>query len=174
MPSTVPLSSQTVQLTQVPQRVQNVIQTELKNGPVSQILQLPNPSGTGVMFEVFFAEPSGRQKIIYLNPNGSYVQSGNSNVASQTTPGSSTFLSQPLPNPSELSFSQLPAAVQNSFRSEAGSSAIQNIEMGQWNGQTVYQANINKDGQLVQMRVNPNGAILGTSAAQSTPGYVQQ
>jgi hypothetical protein len=45
--------------------------------------------------------------------------------------------------------------------------------MGQWNGQTVYQADMSKNGQLVQMRVNSDGAILGTSLAQSTLGYVQ-
>src|SRR5689334_11628474 len=43
--SSVPLSSQTLQLSQVPEPVQRVIQTEVKNGPVSKIVQLPNSAG---------------------------------------------------------------------------------------------------------------------------------
>jgi hypothetical protein len=75
VPSSVPVSSQTVALSQVPTAVQNVVQTELRNGPVGQILQLPNPAGTGAMYEVFFNQANGKQKIIYLNPDGSYVHS---------------------------------------------------------------------------------------------------
>ena len=171
-PSTVPLSSQTVQMSQVPQAVQSVIQTELKNGPVSQILQLPNSAGSGVMYEVFFSQPNGQQKIIYLNPDGTYVQNNNSTPASPTAQ-TSTFATQPLLNAAPVSFGQLPAAVQNSFQSEASGAAIRNVLTGQWNGQTIYQADIKKNGQFMQMRVDPSGAILGTSMAQSSLGFTQ-
>jgi len=173
-PSSAPLASQTLQLGQVPVPVQRVIQTELKNGPVSKIVQLPNSAGTGSMYEVFFAKPNGKEKIIYLNPDGTYVQNGNTSRTGDMAASWKTLNSQALNNPQPMNFAQLPPAVQTSFRSEAGASAIQNIEVGQWNGQAVYQGNIIKNGQLVQMRVDPQGAILSTGPVQNTPGYVER
>jgi hypothetical protein len=61
-----------VQLNQLPPAVQRTIQTELRNGPVARILQVPHPRSP--VYEVFFREPNGQMKTIYLNPDGSYAQ----------------------------------------------------------------------------------------------------
>ena len=79
----------------------------------------------------------------------------------------------PLAQPRQRDFNQLPAAVQNALRVQAGTSQIQNIQEGQLNGQTVYQASINRNGQMLQVRVDPAGSILSTTQAQSSLGTVQ-
>jgi hypothetical protein len=164
-------SGQNVQLGQVPEPVRRTIQTETRNGPVSRIVQLPQQA-TNTMYEVFFRQPSGQEKVIYLNPDGSYVKEG------QGAPGTrpswailgngSTGSLQPLSAPSQVTFSQLPTAVQTTLRNQAGASRIQNIQSGQLNGQPVYQAEINRNGQHVQLQVNQQGSLLGSSQAQSS------
>jgi hypothetical protein len=68
----------------------------------------------------------------------------------------------------------LPPAVQNAFRAQAGAARIQSIETGQLNGQSVYQADINRNGQMLQVRVNPSGSLLSTGQVPSVVGTVQQ
>ncbi len=67
-----------------------------------------------------------------------------------------------------MDFSSLPAPVQNAFRTEAGASGIQNIQQGQFNGQTVYQADVNRNGQNLLVRVDSAGYILSTAPLQSS------
>jgi hypothetical protein len=167
---------QDVQLSQVPQAVQRTIQTETKNGPVARILQSTQNGNT--TYEVFFSQPNGQQKIIYLNPNGTYVQPGNVG-----TPGavgrswdtlSSSGSGQRLGNQRQLSLSELPAAAQSAFRSEAGTSDIRNIQSIQLNGQAAYQANINRNGQQMLVRVDPNGRVLSATPLQNSTGAYQR
>jgi len=160
-------STQILQLSQLPEPVRKVVQTETRNGPVSRILQVPN--GTATMYQVDFRQPNGQDKVIYLNPDGSYVQnaSGVGRPASHSWDvlgGGSSAAVQTLTAPQVLSFSQLPAAVQTSLRGQAGASRIQNIQSGQLNGKTVYQADIDRNGQKVQVRVDPAGTLLTPSS----------
>jgi len=161
---------QQIQFSQLPQAVQRTIRTETKNGPVGKIQQL-SQNGS-VVYEVFFNEPNGQQKIVYLNPDGSYVQnSGSLTTGSRVTHSwdalgtGSAAMTQPLLSTRQVSFSQLPAAVQNTIKTQAGQTLIENIQQGQLNGQTVYQAAINRNGRIVQLRVDSAGTVLGTSQA---------
>jgi uncharacterized membrane protein YkoI len=156
-----------VPLTQVPEAVQRTIKTETHSGPLSRIMQQPHNGG--LMYEAFFRLPNGQEKAIYLNPDGSYVQEGARTARSWDVLGNSTVAPRAA-TPQQLSFSQLPAAVQNAFRTEAGASRIQNIRSTQVNGQTVYEAEINRNGQRQQVRVNAAGTVLNSGAAQSTVG----
>lgn len=151
-----------VQMSQLPAAVQRTIQTEVKNGPVSQIQQLTNHGQ--VMYQVSFNQSNGQQKVIYLNSDGSYVQN-NSGLASDSGAG--------LQGARTMNFSSLPAPVQNALRSQAGAARIRNIQQGQLNGQAVYQAAVNRNGQNLQIRVDGNGNVLSTTPLQSSSGNLQ-
>src|SRR5262249_38278857 len=63
-----------VQVDALPEPGPPPVQTETKNGPVARVLQMPNNGA--VMYEVFFSQPDGKEKTIYLNPDGTYVKEG--------------------------------------------------------------------------------------------------
>jgi uncharacterized membrane protein YkoI len=161
-----------VQMSQLPQAVQRTVQSELRNGPVSRIEQLSNNGQT--MYQVFFTKSDGQQKVIYLNADGSYVQNNGSNSAvasSKATHSWDTLSSQQsngLVSAKTVDFGSLPTPVQNVFRSQAGASGIQNIQQGQLNGQTVYQAAVNRNGRNLQVRVDSGGHVLSTMPLQSS------
>jgi uncharacterized membrane protein YkoI len=63
-------------------------------------------------------------------------------------------------NARPFAFGQLPIAVQNRMRAEAGATAIEDIQRGTLNGKTVYQATVQRDGRNVPVRVTEDGTLV--------------
>ena len=164
--------SRRLEMSQLPDAVQRTVQTELKNGPVSRIEEVT--TNGKVMYQVTFNKSDGTDKVIYLNGDGTYVQNNTPTTASSRIRHSWDALTRSpkgsgaLVGSRTVDFGSLPTAVQNAFRTEAGASGIQNIQEGQLNGQTVYQAAINRNGQNLQVRVDSGGYILSTMPLQSS------
>jgi len=74
-------------------------------------------------------------------------------------------------NPSPVSFDQLPAAVQNTVRAQAGTAPIQSLSQVNTNGQTAYLVTFNRNGQDVNLQIDPTGRILTSQGVigQSRP-----
>src|SRR5439155_13317467 len=73
----------------------------------------------------------------------------------------------PLRDARKVTFNELPSAVQNSIRGQAGPAAIEDIDKGTLNGRVVYEAAFKKDGRHTELRVAEDGSLVGTVAAQT-------
>ena len=167
------LTRQQVPLNQLPPPVQRTIRTETKNGPVARVEQLPNNNGQS-MYEVFFTEANGKEKVIYLNPDGTYVKSGSASVGtvgnsasvSSSGQGTSSWDSMagggrvPLSGATKVTYAQLPEPVQHAFQNVAGTAPIESVDRGTLNGQTVYEGAFKQNGQTVKLRVTPRGTVI--------------
>jgi len=160
-----------MELNQLPEPVRRTIGTERGNGPVARIEQSSNNGQP--MYAVFFQQSGGREKVIYLNPDGTYVQGGSSGNESATTDrrrtgswdgvgGASARPSSrlPLSASEKVSLDKVPKAVRHVFQNEAGTAPIESIERGTLNGNTVYEAAFKQGGETVKLRVTPEGSIL--------------
>lgn len=146
-----------IAVSQLPQAVQRTINTETRNGPVSNVTELTKNGQ--LMYRVLFNESNGKPKVIYLNPDGSYVR-GDRGIQGWVAVNQGN---PPLTSPVAVSMNALPATVQNAIRAQAGNAQIQSIQEGRLNGQVVYQANLNENGQLIHIRVGHDGNVVGVS-----------
>ena len=110
-------------------------------------------------------QPAGQPNPVISSPENTGTPSTS---GSQGSPGNrftttvenllGRFLGQ---NQSQVNFDQLPQAVQNTVRAQAGTAPIQGIVQTNTNGQTAYLVNFNRNGQNVNLQVDPAGRILG-------------
>jgi uncharacterized membrane protein YkoI len=162
--------SRRVELSQLPEPVRRTIGTESANGPVARIEQSSNNGQP--MYAVFFRQNSGNEKVIYLNPDGTYVHGAGAATEPGTKErpraswdalngGSARPVSrQPLSSSEKVSLDKVPKAVRHAFQNEAGTAPIESIDRGTLNGNTVYEAAFKQGGETVKLRVTPDGAIL--------------
>jgi uncharacterized membrane protein YkoI len=81
-------------------------------------------------------------------------------VAAVLTLGVWTPLSAEEENEQTVKMSDLPAAVQTTIKDKAGTNEIVKIEKKMENGQTVYEAVVNKKGKEWSIEVDANGKFL--------------
>jgi hypothetical protein len=81
-------------------------------------------------------------------------------VAAVLTLGVWTPLSAEEENEQTVKMSDLPAAVQKTIKDKAGSNQIMKIEKKTENGQTVYEAVVNKSDKEWSIEVDANGKFL--------------
>jgi hypothetical protein len=174
---------------QLPQAAQNTIRAEAGTSPIENIKQVNtngqtsyvvtlNRNGQNVDFQV---DPFGR--IL----NGSSVgmgQAGTPNVVSQPPayspapaysqqpayqqPSSAYAIPnwrtapvrEPLMDSRVIGLATLPQQAQNTLLRYAGPNGISLVQQGSVNGQTVYEAQLHPNGQMIALRVTPTGAIL--------------
>ncbi len=67
----------------------------------------------------------------------------------------------PLSGASKVSFNDLPQAVKNSITAQANGAAIEDVDKGTVNGQTVYEAAFKKEGRTYELQVKEDGSVLG-------------
>jgi uncharacterized membrane protein YkoI len=167
-------SAKTLSVGQLPGPVQNVIQTETKNGPVNQVESL-NRNGKTV-YQIGFKGASG-EKYIYLNPDGTYYE--------ETTPapsganGPAHLASKGM---LDVNLNQLPEQVKRVVQSETTANGpaqkIQQITRNRQNYYKVtYQKNagakkvvwFNQDGTYLNHALpSENSTAVGAPAATST------
>jgi uncharacterized membrane protein YkoI len=81
----------------------------------------------------------------------------------------------------KMDVNSAPAPVQNTLRQLTGGAQVEDLERGQWNGRTVYEAAFKRNGQHTEIQVLDDGSVLtkqlptaAGSAAQGTAGAGQQ
>ena len=60
----------------------------------------------------------------------------------------------------EVSIDQVPAAVKAAILAQAGTGTIEEVELGNENGQIIYEADVIIDGQEVEIKVAPDGTLV--------------
>ena len=79
-------------------------------------------------------------------------ETGDAGIANTTTPLSGGV---------KVNFQDLPQAAQNSITAQAQGAAIEDIDKGTINGQTVYEAAFKRGGRTYELQVKEDGTILG-------------
>jgi len=153
-----------VNLADLPANVRNTVNSEISNGPVKNIEDIPYNGRT--VYKVAYQKPDGTEKLIYLNHDGSYVQD-----AQQTNIGApaavATASRASLSNATKVPLEQLPAIVQQRLRAAAAGAAIEDIDKGTLNGKTVYEAAFKQGGKTVELRVDELGHVIADSEDRS-------
>lgn len=155
--------SQTLTMEQLPVPVQNVVKTETKNGPVTNIRQLTQNGRT--IYQIGFQQPTG-EKDIYLEANGSYVQQSATVATTAKTNG-----------PVEVKLKDLPENVQKVINSETSAGPVKKIEQMAHLRRSIYKVTyqppgaaekviyLNKDGSYVREQ---SQTAVGAPAGSST------
>lgn len=74
----------------------------------------------------------------------------------------------PLSGAKKVEWRQLPSPVQETIRREAGTAAIEVLQVGTWSGRTIYQAAFKRDGQHEELQVTEQGSIVrGVAGAEN-------
>jgi hypothetical protein len=68
---------------------------------------------------------------------------------------------------SKMSMAGAPRTVQQTVNQVANGARIENFEMGNWNGQVVYQAEFRRNGQNIQLQVLDDGSVLTKGAGNA-------
>ena len=76
----------------------------------------------------------------------------------------------PLSGGSKIPFIGAPQPVQQAVNLIAAGANIEDMERGQWNGRTVYEAAFKKNGQHIELQVLEDGSILTHGPAGSAAG----
>ncbi|HYE30504.1 MAG TPA: PepSY-like domain-containing protein [Methylomirabilota bacterium] len=66
----------------------------------------------------------------------------------------------PLSNGKKVQPSEVPSAVANAMRTEAGEARIEDIDVGTWNGQTVYQVGFKNQDKHTEIQLLSDGKVL--------------
>jgi uncharacterized membrane protein YkoI len=152
-----PLSAATkVNFQQLPAAAQKTLQTEASGASIESI-DRGTLNGQTVYEGAF--KRNGQTVKLRVAENGAVVR----DVQDYRIEASG-----PLLNAKTVSFKQLPSAVQSTIKAQADQSLIENLQQGQVNGQTVYQASLNRNGQLLELRVNSAGSVISSRQAHSS------
>ncbi len=133
-----------VYLRDLPEPVKKTIRAQQRGDDVRRI-EKTTRDGRSV-YEVLL-DRSGANKTFYVAENGSVVSAA---VAKATTEGADSQLAN------------LPKPVQQTFKREAGSAKISDIDKNSVRGETVYEIEFTRDGRSEEISINEDGSLART------------
>ena len=109
---------------------------------------------------------------VIFNRNGqptALAIANDGSILSGPVPATISAVTLPPVEMRRVAFNELPSAVQNTIRTEAGLAPIEEIRQGTVNGRTVYQTAFTKNGKHTDLRVAEDGSIVGSIVTEITP-----
>jgi hypothetical protein len=106
-------------------------------------------SGNGQTSYVVPYHVNGRLMDLWVDPNGNVL----------TTSPTRLLLN----SPHRISFADLPAPVRDALQTYANGAPIDIIQKGKVDGETVYDATLNRQGRKIDLRLTPSGALVRDS-----------
>jgi uncharacterized membrane protein YkoI len=149
--------AQNVNYSDLPPAVQQTVNAQAGGGEITAINRL-NRNGVP-LYEVRLGDAGARP--LYISETGSLIQPDNV-IGSRRTRDSSR----------KGTFQELPPAVQTAVRNQAGTARIDDIDIVTRNGQTNYNVAFKRDGNNVELRVDPAGNV--SAGGHSTAVLSQQ
>ncbi|MHC1763257.1 MAG: PepSY-like domain-containing protein [Verrucomicrobiia bacterium] len=149
------LAAERVEFRDLPPAVQNTVNAQ---AGASGIASIQRTTRHGIpLYEVRLSQPSNARPL-YISETGSVINLDHV-VASTAKEGSR-----------KIPFSELPAPVQNTLRTQAGSARVEDIDAVTQKGETTYNAAFKRDGRTVELWLDANGNLLnqGNNPAAST------
>ena len=146
-----------IAFTELPLAVRNRVQQELNNATIDFLREGVERDRT--VYAVIY-DASGQRREMLLTSDGTVLRHRDlPNVPSSAFALGATR---------KVTFSELPALVQRTARSQMGAASIDQIDEGTWNGRTAYQITFNRDGQRRELIVGDDGSIVVPSALEIT------
>jgi len=161
-----------VGLTETPQTVQIAIHNQIPNAPIDGI-QRGIWNGQNI-YEVTYHD-NGQLKTYQVTESGQPVVSQTPVAPASWQPRYSNLATQnvPLSAGAKVALISVPVPVQTTITNVAAGAQIEDLERGQWNGRTVYQAAFKRNGQNVELQVLDDGALLNSKpfGAATDPNF---
>jgi uncharacterized membrane protein YkoI len=151
-----------VTFSELPASVQNTIRAQAAGAPIEDIDQ-GTLNGRAAYQAAF--KRDGRHTELTVAEDGSVVSGAPAPVRDAVRSAEAAI---PLRDSKKVTFKDLPTAVQNTVRAQAGPAAIEDIDKGTLNGRVVYEAAFKKDGRHTELRVAEDGALVGTVSAETS------
>jgi hypothetical protein len=148
---------------ELPLPIMKTVQSEVGSGRINTIDRKVRHARP--LYHVAYSK-DGKQLNLFVAENGTVITdestaTTNAAVVQNTHPVS-------LANASKVTFSELPPAVQNTVRTQAGVAPIEDIDKGILDGRVVYEAAFKKDGRHADLRVAEDGSLVATVAAETS------
>lgn len=168
--------AQQVEFGQLPPAVQRAASAQMGANSIA-LIQKVTRNGIPV-YEI--RSKNAKREPIYISEAGSWIkpesmvaaQSARTILTTGTAPSAQSTPSTP-DGAKKVTFADLPAAVQNSVRGQAGNAAIEDIDAVTKNGRTTYEVAFKRDGKPVELLVDAQGQVInGTQAVASTSARV--
>lgn len=155
-----------VTLEQTPPAVQQAIRARAAQRPIEDIdRDMQNGQTT---YEASWKNNAGLQQELLVDQNGQIVRDvkgGKKNRGggrpNQQTSTPATFPGFSNGQPAQLNWAT--ETTQNQLKALANGSSLENLQKGQFHGQTAYQASYKTNGHNVTVVVGENGQLLGTT-----------
>jgi hypothetical protein len=148
-----------VAITETPQAVQTALHNQIPTSPIDGI-QRGIWNGQNI-YEVTYHE-NGQLKTYQVTESGQPVVSQAPVAPAGWQPRFSNLSSQnvPLSAGAKVALSSVPSPVQTTIKNMSAGAPVEDLERGQWNGRTIYEAAFKRNGQNVELQVLDDGAIL--------------
>jgi uncharacterized membrane protein YkoI len=148
-----------VKLSELPAAVQTAVKAQTGSAEIEDIdKEIRNGR---VVYEVAFKR-NGQHTELLVGADGTVLEGGG--VSTPAPPGaivsSVSKVKIPLAGARKVPLDEVPLAVQNVIRTQAGQARIEDIDKGVLNGKTVYEAAFKKEGENIELRVAEDGNIL--------------
>jgi uncharacterized membrane protein YkoI len=174
-PNNVPLSGGAkMQVINAPTAVQRTVQ-QLSGGANIEDFERGQWNGRTV-YEAAFKK-NGQHVELQILEDGSVLTSGPTVASTTTTPtalqpryAGLSPSNVPISGGAKIPFIGAPQAVQDAVNLIAAGANIEDMERGQWNGRTVYEAAFKKNGQHIELQVLEDGSIVTHGPAGSAVG----
>ncbi|MDB6024985.1 MAG: hypothetical protein JWM68_1208 [Verrucomicrobiales bacterium] len=104
-------------------------------------------------------DKNGQRTRLAVGQDGSLLNTTGATGALPAGTGNAT--TTPLGGATKVSFNDVPQAAKNAITAQANGAAIEDVDKGTVNGQTVYEAAFKKNGKTYELQVKEDGTVLG-------------
>src|SRR5439155_18563862 len=137
---------------ELPAAAQKAVRKEIGSGTIETIERKVRRGRT--LYEVVYAR-DGQRSDLLIGEDGNVMNSGTSPARGLVT---SPEAAVPLRDAKKVTFNDLPSAVQNTVRAQAGPAPIEDIDKGTLSGRVVYEAAFKRNGIHTELRVAEDGS----------------
>lgn len=171
------LASGKVAFNELPAPVQQMVRSRAGRSPIEDVDRIVQDGK--ISYEVSFKQ-GGKQHELLVSDEGRILRDVGTAAAgappTAAIPSSSSPPANLQPDPINISggrkiqLSEAPGAVQRSLLERAGGTAIDDLELGVWNGQPVYQAGFKSGGQHLEVQIADDGRIIHDPRLKASAG----
>jgi uncharacterized membrane protein YkoI len=146
---------QQVTLEQLPAAVKATLTSEAGSGTIDEIVKVTE--GDKVIYEADVLK-DGKKYEVQIAEDGTLIKSAVDDEEEADKDDDSGKGEDK--DEVKVTLDQLPAAVQATLKNEAGSGSIGDIEKETKDGKVVYEADVTKDGQEIELKIAEDGTLI--------------
>jgi uncharacterized membrane protein YkoI len=165
------LDSRKISFEELPEAVKHIVQTRTQGAMVNDIDRRVKDGQ--ITYEVGFKH-NNQQHELLVSQEGRILRdvlipgvagvgapaAGTSGTGKSVIQGGTATQALQLSNKEKLQFSQLPFEAAKAITTAAGGARIEDIEVGTWRGQRIYEAGFKHNGQHLEVQVKENGDLV--------------